>query len=313
MNNPTNFMDRQTLYLDLPQLRTFITVVDQRSFSQAAHALHRTQSAVSQQIKKLEEMVGQPLLDKQGRTVKMTDAGRVVYRYSWQMLHVEQKLRDELFSEEIAGRVRLGIPEDLASYYLLPVLSSFREQYPSIQLSVTCDLTQRLYHRYEANEFELVILKHEQMNVAYHDRIVKTWFDPLVWVGRDEEECRKWQQSDKIPVIVSPEPCVYRRQVLHKLSACSMAADLTYVSESYNSKYLAIRAGLGLAALPQSLVPEDCVIVKDGLPELEPTQISLFRAEVQARVSEYLKNKIIESFDEKLALTPGKLPAVFPK
>lgn len=293
-------MDPQTLYLDLPLVRTFITVVDQQGFSLAANELHRTQSAVSQQIKKLEQMVGQPLLNKQGRSLTMTEAGKKIYQYGWQMLRVEQKLREELFSEEITGRVRLGIPEDLATHYLLPVLASFRKQYPRIQLAVECDLTERLYQSYKANEYELVILKHEQLNVAFHDRIVKTWYDPLVWVGRDAEECAAWQEDDHIPIIVSPEPCVYRRQVLHKLGAAQLAPDLTYVSESYNSKIFAIRAGLGMAALPKSLVPEDCVIVEQGLPTLSPTQISLFRSEIQAKVAEFLRDRIVESFDAQL-------------
>lgn len=299
-------MDPNTLYLDLPLLRTFITVVDQQSFSLAANELHRTQSAVSQQIKKLEQMAGQRLLNKHGRDFSLTEAGRLVYQYGWQMLQVEQKLREELYSEDITGRVRLGIPEDLATHYLLPILASFREQYPRIQLAVECDLTEHLYQGYQANQYELVILKHEALNVAHPDRIVKTWHDPLVWVGRDAAECAAWQQQARIPVIVSPEPCVYRRQVLHCLGTAQLAADLTYVSESYNSKLFAIRAGLGLAALPQSLVPNDCVIVSDGLPPLSPTRISLFRSEIQAKVAQYLRDRIIESFDAQLAhVAPG--------
>jgi DNA-binding transcriptional LysR family regulator len=298
-------MDPNILYLDLPLLRTFITVVDQQGFSLAANELGRTQSAISQQMKKLEEMVGQSLLNKQGRRIEMTEAGKVVYRHGMRMLHVEQQLREELYSEEITGRVRLGIPEDLATHYLLPILARFREQYPRIQLAVECDLTENLYKNFKANEYELVILKHEQLSIAYPDRIVKTWYDPLVWVGRSAEECAEWQQDNHIPIIVSPEPCVYRRQVVHRLASAQLAADLAYVSESYNSKLLAIRAGLGLAALPQSLVPEGCVIVKEALPELSQTQISLFRSEIQSKVAQYLQKRIIESFDEQLKAEPS--------
>jgi DNA-binding transcriptional LysR family regulator len=295
-------MDHKILYLDLPLLRTFITVIDQQGYSLAANELGRTQSAISQQIKKLEQLAGQQLVKKQGRELRMTEAGKVVYRHGMRMLHVEQQLREELFSEEIEGRVRLGIPEDLATHYLLPILARFREQYPRIQLSVECDLTENLYNNFKANEYELVILKHEQLNVAYADHIVKTWYDPLVWVGRSEEECNAWQFSKNVPVIVSPEPCVYRRQVLHQLNADQFSIDLAYVSESYNSKLLAIRAGLGLAALPQSLVPKDCVIVKTGLPKLSATQISLFRSDIQAKVAQYLRDRIMESFDHRLGL-----------
>ncbi len=293
-------MDSNRLFLDLPLLRTFITVIDQQGFSLAANELHRTQSAVSQQIKKLEQMVGQPLINKQGRKLTMTESGKLVYQYGWKMLQVEQKLREELYSGEITGRVRLGIPEDLATYYLLPILARFREQYPRIQLAVECELTELLYKSYQANEYELVILKHEQFNVTFADRIVKTWYDPLVWVGRDVEECTSWLQAERIPIIVSPEPCVYRRQVLHRLASARLSPDLTYVSESYNSKLLAVRAGMGLAALPKSLIPKDIVIVEEGLPVLSPTQISLFHAEVQAKVAHYLRDSIVESFDAQL-------------
>lgn len=293
-------MDPKILYLDLPLLRTFITLIDQQGYSRAANELGRTQSAISQQIKKLEELAGQKLVKKQGRQLYMTEAGKMVYRHGMRMLQVEQQLREELFSEEIEGRVRLGIPEDLATHYLLPILARFREQYPRIQLSVECDLTENLYQNFKANEYELVILKHEQLNVAYPDRIVKTWYDPLVWVGRDLKECNEWQYSRQIPVIVSPEPCVYRRQVLHQLNAEQFSIELAYVSESYNSKLLAIRAGMGLAALPQSLVPPDFAIVERGLPALSATQISLFRSDIQAKVAQYLRDRIIESFDDQL-------------
>ena len=161
-------------------------------------------------------------------------------------------------------------------------------------------MTENLYQNFKANEYELVILKHEQLNVAYPDRIVKTWYDPLVWVGRDLKECNEWQDSRQIPVIVSPEPCVYRRQVLHQLNAEQFSIELAYVSESYNSKLLAIRAGMGLAALPQSLVPPDFAIVETGLPALSATQISLFRSDIQAKVAQYLRDRIIESFDDQL-------------
>ena len=293
-------MDPKILYLDLPLLRTFITLIDQQGYSLAANELGRTQSAISQQIKKLEELAGQKLGKKQGRHLYMTEAGKMVYRHGMRMLQVEQQLREELFSEEIEGRVRLGIPEDLATHYLLPILARFREQYPRIQLSVECDLTENLYQNFKANEYELVILKHEQLNVAYPDRIVKTWYDPLVWVGRDLKECNEWQDSRQIPVIVSPEPCVYRRQVLHQLNAEQFSIELAYVSESYNSKLLAIRAGMGLAALPQSLVPPDFAIVETGLPALSATQISLFRSDIQAKVAQYLRDRISESFDDQL-------------
>jgi DNA-binding transcriptional LysR family regulator len=296
----TQSVDPQTLYLDLPLLRTFIAVVDHKSFSLAARELHRTQSAVSQQIKKLEQMVGRRLLNKHGREISLTEEGQLVYRYGWKMLQMEQRLKEELFSEEIAGRVRLGIPEDLATHYLLPILARFREQYPRIQLSVACDLTENLYRRYQASQYELVILKHEQLNVAHHDRIVKTWYDPLVWVGRDSQECQAWLTDRRLPVIVSPDPCVYRRQVLRQLAGAQLGADLTYVSESYNSKLFAIRAGLGLAALPQSLVPADCVVIQQGLPELSATKISLFRSEIQAKVAQYLQDSIVASFDALL-------------
>jgi len=252
----------------------------------------------------LEQMVGQDLINKQGRSLEMTEAGKLVYRHGMRMLQVEQQLREDLYSEEITGRVRLGIPEDLATHYLLPILDRFRQQYPRIQLAVECDLTERLYKSFQANEYELVILKHEQLNVAYPDRIVKTWYDPLVWVGRSEKECAVWQSSQHIPIIVSPEPCVYRRQVIHRLASAQLASELAYVSESYNSKLLAIRAGLGLAALPKSLVPEDCVVVEEGLPKLSETQISLFRSEIQAKVAQYLRDRIIESFDAQLGEEP---------
>src|SRR5499427_6365396 len=124
--------------LDLDLLRSFVSVVDTGGFTSAGERVHRTQSTVSQQIKRLEENLGYPLLHRNGKQATPTEQGERLVSYARRILALEQEARDVIARPDSDGVVRLGIPEDFAAYRLTELLSDFVRARPTLRLDVTC-------------------------------------------------------------------------------------------------------------------------------------------------------------------------------
>src|ERR1700727_31899 len=125
--------------LDLELLRSFVSVVDSGGFTRAGERVHRTQSTVSQQIKRLEDDVGQVLLNRTGKDVSPTEAGERLLSYPRRRLSLAEKARDVLARPGNASAVRLGIPEDFAAYRLTKLLAAFSRSHPGLRLDVRAD------------------------------------------------------------------------------------------------------------------------------------------------------------------------------
>src|ERR1700716_414132 len=132
------------LVLDLDLLRSFVSVVDAGGFTRAGERVHRTQSTVSQQIRRLEENVGRPLLHRDGKRVTLTAEGERLLSYARRILALAQEARDVVARPAGEGLVRLGIPEDFAAYRLAEVLSGFARSRPGLRLDVRCGLNVRV-------------------------------------------------------------------------------------------------------------------------------------------------------------------------
>ena len=169
-----------TPLLDLDLLRAFVTVAEQRSFTQAADTLLRRQSTVSLQIRRLEDALHRCLLDRTSRRVRLTAAGEALLEPARRMLDEHDRLMASLDAPALAGTVRLGTPEDFATTHLPHVLARFAQAYPAVRLEVTCDLTLNLAARFRQGDFDLVLVKREPER---SHRGVRVWREPLVWVA----------------------------------------------------------------------------------------------------------------------------------
>src|SRR5215470_2635079 len=129
--------------LDLDLLRSFVSVVDTGGFTRAGERVHRTQSTVSQQIRRLEESLGYPLLHRNGKRATPTERGERLVSYARRILALEQEARDVVARPDSDGVVRLGIPEDFAAYRLTELLSDFARSRPGLRLDVRCGLSVR--------------------------------------------------------------------------------------------------------------------------------------------------------------------------
>lgn len=279
--------------LDLDLLRTFVTIAATGSFTRAGEQLGRTQSAISLQVKRLEDLVGQTLLDRGPRRLVLTPAGERLVGQARRMLRYNDELLAELSEPDLSGAVRLGVPEDFATAHLPGVLAAFTQAHPLVELEVTCDLTLNLLPRFEAGDFDLVLVKREPEAAPEGIRV---WREPLVWVGRDRQAVAG---LERVPLIVSPQPCVYRQRAIAALEATGRRWRIAYTSTSLGGAQAAARAGLGVTVLPREMVPADLAALVDDpdLPPLYDTEIALLQAPALSGSAQRLAQHIAQALE----------------
>ena len=276
--------------LDLDLLRAFVTVSESRSFTRAGERLGRSQSAISLQVRRLEDLVGEPLFQRDARRVSLTDKGEVFLAQARRLLRVNDDIVAALAADEVEGEVRLGAPEDFATAHLPAVLGAFARSHPRIALSVTCDLTLRLLDKISAGELDLALVKREPLG---WDLGVRVWREPLVWVGRDGDELAS---GKAVSLVVAPAPCVYRRRATSALDEAARAWRVAYTSPSLAGQLAALRAGLGVSVLPRAMAPDDLAIL-GGAPELADTEIALIRNRSAGPAADRLAEHILAALD----------------
>ena len=163
---------------DLELLRSFVSVVDSGGFTRAGERVHKTQSTVSQQIKRLEDDVGRPLLNRAGKTVVPTEDGERLLSYARRMLSLAEEARDVLARPSDEGAVRLGIPEDFAAYRLTELLANFARARPGLRLDVRADQSIHLRRDLERGELDLALLK----RAAGEKGGIAVWPERVHWV-----------------------------------------------------------------------------------------------------------------------------------
>lgn len=263
-----------TRTLDLDLLRCFVTIAETGSFTRAGDRLGRTQSTISLQVKRLEDMLGRAVFARTPRSLSLTGEGERLLGPARQLLRLNDATLAELFEPDMTGRVRLGVPEDFATAHLPAVLAAFAKAHPLVELEVTCDLTLNLLDKFHAGAFDLVLVKREPTAPLEGMRV---WREPLVWVARDQLAVAGLAT---IPLVVSPEPCVYRKRAADTLDAIGRKWRVAYTSTSLAGSISAVNAGLGITVLPREMVPDHLTAITDDpeLPLLYDTEIALIEA-----------------------------------
>jgi DNA-binding transcriptional LysR family regulator len=279
--------------LDIDLLRTFVLIVEARSFSRAADRLLRNQSTISVQLKRLEEAVGRKLLDRSPHGVKLTGEGEMLLAYALRILALNDEVVARVSEPQLAGHVRLGTPEDFATTYLPGVLAEFAKSHPLVSLEVRCDLTLHLTERFRAGEFDIVLVKREP---ASKDDGVRVWREPLEWVAG--EGFAVPPSGESLPLVVSPEPCVYRKRATVALERARRPWRVSYTCASLAGAQAAVRAGLGVTVLPKDMAPEGLMVIEaGGLPDLHDTEIALLTASPLPKPAERLREHIVRSLE----------------
>ena len=260
--------------LDLELLRSFVSVVDAGGFTRAGERVHRTQSTVSQQIKRLEDDIGQPLLDRSGKDVTPTEAGEQLLSYARRLLSLAEEARDVLTRPGNEGAVRLGIPEDFAAYRLAEVLAIFSRSHPNVRLDVRADQSAMLRRDLDRGELDLALLKRP----AGEKGGIAVWPEKIHWVTSRSHPVNT--NASSIPLIGFPPGCLYRAGAIHAIESAGRAWHMTYTSSNLAGIQAAVAAGLGLSILSEmSIQPEHRVLTaKEGFAPIERTEAALMAA-----------------------------------
>jgi DNA-binding transcriptional LysR family regulator len=259
---------------DLDLLRSFVSVVDARGFTRAGERVHRTQSTVSQQIRRLEQSVGRPLLSRDGRRIALTEEGERLLSYARRLLALAQEAQDVLGRPTGGGIVRLGLPEDFAAHRLAAVLSQFMRSRPGLRLDVRCDLSVLLRGALERGELDLILFKRE----AGESGGITLWPERLSWVTSRSRAVDI--HNDPVPLVVFPQGCLYRDRAIHALETAGRSWYVAYTSPNFSGIQAAVSVGFGVSILPHTAVaPSNRVLTaKDGFPKVGNTELALLAA-----------------------------------
>ncbi len=269
--------------MDLELLQTFLIVAEAKSFTEAGSKVKRTQSAISLQIQKLENYFGKSLFERNNRQVLLTASGEKLLVYARQMLKLKQDMLNSIKEESVEGPVNIGIPEDFATVYLPEILASFTNLNPKVTLSVNCDLTLHLIHKFNKHEYDLILIKQDPDHPIDSSRLI--WREPLVWVG-SHTKVIDWKKSSSLPLVLSPEPCVYRRKAIESLSDHKIPWHIVYSSQSLAGNLAAVKAGLGVTILPVNMIPSGLKVFRKGdFPKLKDIEFSLLLSEKSSKAA----------------------------
>ncbi len=258
--------------LDIDLLRAFVAVAETGSFTRAAGHLGRVQSAVSMQVKRLEEVAGQRLFDRSRRKVALSPDGEVLLGYARRMLALNQAALSDLGQAAVAGRVRLGTA-DTAAYFLPGILARFAQALPRVQLEVRCDRSWHLLDALDAGELDLALVT--QQGDRRGGRALRR--EPLVWASARGQTAH---ETDPLPLAVFAPGCAYRAAAMDALDRAGRAWRVAYSSTSVTGVQAAAVTGLAVGVLPQSALLKGMRVLgeTDGLPPLPDYAITLHAA-----------------------------------
>ncbi|MFI0435749.1 MAG: LysR substrate-binding domain-containing protein [Parachlamydiaceae bacterium] len=255
-------------------LRCFLAVIETGSFTRAAQKVNRTQSAITQQMSKLERNLGKRLFDR-GKQMRLTKEGEIFLPYANKIFSLHLEVLDRLKHPELEGEIRFGLPEDFAAIFLSDVLTDFSRLHPRILLNVECDLTLTLFERFKKGYFDMVFVKMSRPEEFPNG--VEVWSEALEWIGKNDDFL-SLNKHVALPLVLSPEPCVYRASALQALEQAGIRWRIVFISPSYAGIIAAVNAGMGITALPRTMMPETLKVMQDDfLPPLPDIHVSLLK------------------------------------
>ena len=274
--------------IDTITLQCFIAVAETGSFTRAAERVGRTQSAISQQIIKLEQMLDKQLVIR-GKILTLTPDGDIFLGYARQIFALHREALDRFRDPELEGEICFGLPENFASKYLYEVLADFSRIHPRILLNIECDLTINLFEKFKNKIFDIVLVKMNRPEDFPNG--VDVWSEPLKWVGDVSLLCN----NKPIPLVLSPQPCVYRRAAIDALEKAGRSWRLVFSSTSYTSSIADVKAGMGITVIPSTMIPDDLLEIEDKyVPKLPDTHVSLLKQKADNNIINTLEGFILK-------------------
>jgi DNA-binding transcriptional LysR family regulator len=236
-------------HLDLALLQTFVAIADNGSFTQAAKQVHRTQSAVSLQMQRLEAAAGAPLFKKNGRQMETTDAGDLLLNHARTLLALNDQALQALRGVTIEGVVRLGAPTDVAEDYLPEILKTFCAAHARVKLEVVVERSHELVRAFRAGKLDLAMALGETPG---GEVLAK---QKVMWIAAREF---KFNPQQPVPLVLLDAPCIFRNLAIEALDANRIPWRIAYSTSSLSGLRAAVKAGLGIT-------PRTATIRENGL------------------------------------------------
>ena len=256
--------------LDLDLLRTFVAVADLNTFAAAAAAVCRTQSAVSQQMQRLEQLVGKELFARHGRNKLLTEHGIQLLGYARKILRFNDEACMSLMFSNLQGVLTLGASDESADTILPFLLNRISSVYPKLALDVSVKRNAFMVEMLKENEVDLVVTTHRPGQ--FDSLTLRT--SPTHWYCAAEYVLQK---GEPIPLVLLDDPSPFRDMVLAALNEASIPWRLAYVASTLPAVRAAVKAGLGVTARPVEMMSPDLRVLghSEGLPSLPDTEYLL--------------------------------------
>lgn len=264
-----------TAMLDLDQLRTFAAIADTGSFTLAAESVHKTQSAVSMQMRRLEERIGRPLFARDGRNSRLTDDGVRLLGYARRLMRLSAETVDAFDDSRLSGSVRLGTLNEYAERYLPEILARFSRSNPLVEVSVYCEPSTDLVRKTRLGELDLAIVTN------YGEGPVDVLRqEALVWVTSNQH-CAA--DEEILPLALFTQPCIWRDEAIAALTGAGRKYRILYQSANSAAIAAAVLAGLAVTVLAESSLRSGMRVLgeADGFPRLPTCEVGLIRSRVR--------------------------------
>lgn len=279
--------------LDLDQLQTFVAIADRGSFTRAADAVFKTQSAVSMQMRRLEERIGKPLFERDGRTNRLTEDGERLLLYARRMLQLNGETIAAFDDAQLEGHVRIGTPDDYADRFLPEIMARFARSNPRVELSVVCEPTVNLDEMIRRGTLDIALVT--QCDDKRRSEVVRT--EPLLWVSSVNHNVH---EEAVLPLAVGRPTCIWRHAAIDVLEGAKRDYRIIITSWSATVLAAAVLSGLAVSVLPEcALRPGMRVLgLADGFGTLPQFGIGIMRGHAkQNAVVDALAQHIVESLD----------------
>lgn len=276
--------------LDLELLQTLIAIAETGAFTRAAERVHRSQSAISMQMKKLEELTGRPLFEKSGRGVSLTSDGDTLVGYARRMSRLQAEALSALQLPDMKGNVSIGIPDDYVACFLPGILTGFAGTFPLVHVEVRCEPSDELLVAVARNEIDLALVTEKPGHVR--GQVLRR--EPVVWVTSRQHHAH---EQDPLPLAVFQKDCFFHDWAVGALDSAGRRHRIAYTSPSITGIEAVVTAGLAIATLPQSVVCCDMreLTREEGFDPLQEAVITLHRsAKARGEVVETLAHHIGE-------------------
>ncbi|MFG1185513.1 LysR substrate-binding domain-containing protein [Xanthobacter aminoxidans] len=262
-----------TAMLDPDQLRTFVAIAETGSFTKAAEVVHKTQSAVSMQMKRLEERVDRPIFVRDGRASRLTEDGERLLDYARRIVKLNMEAVSSFADAELSGRVCLGVPDDYADRYLPDIMARFSRTHPSVELTVICEPTAELVQYIASGTIDLAIITATEIT-SRNAHVIRR--ERLLWVSSARHAAHL---ETPVPLALGRPTCQWREIAVSRLAGAGRGHRILYTSPNCGAVVAAVLSGLAVSVLPESALRTGMRVLgaAEGYPPLPPCDIGLLR------------------------------------